>query len=117
MLSTESELEEVEESDQQRRVLSTESPSIKVSINLSQLDHTELLLKIELERDAETSEFSTLTGLDKTEPSNSSKSSSLTHHTRLLQETPESAGLQPINISTEKTEDSHPLAKSTEDLE
>ncbi len=104
MSSTESELEEVAERDPSPRVLSTESQLTKVSTNSRVRDHTELLPKRELAEDAETSESSTLTGLVKTEPSSSSKSSSLTPSTRPSEETPELTGSPPPSTSTEKTE-------------
>ena len=117
MWSTESELEEVAESDQLARVLFMESQLTKVSTNSSPRDPTEPSLKKESEKDAEISEFLTLTGLPKTEHINSTKSSLLTHSTRQWEETQELIGLPPINTSTERTEDSHQLARGTEDWE
>lgn len=102
------------ERDPSQRVLSTVSQSTKVSTNSSQTDPTEPSLKKESAEDAETSESSTHTGLVKTEPSSSTKSSLLTQLTRLLEEIQESTGLPPPSTSTEKTEALPQLAESTE---
>lgn len=114
MSSTESESEEVAERDQSQRVSFTVNQSTKVSTNLNPKDLTEPSLRKESEEDAETSESLTLTGLDKTEPSSSTKSLWLTHPTRPSEETQESTGSLPPNTSTENAEDLPQLAESTE---
>lgn len=114
MLSIESESEEVAASDPFPRVLFTESPLTKVSTNSSPTDLTEPSLRRELPEDAETSESSTHTGLAKTEPSSSSRSSWLTPTIKPSPETPESTGLPLTNTSAENQEVSPPLERSTE---
>merc|ERR1712110_143106 len=87
-LSTESEYDEVAESDSPQRVPPTVNQCTRELTNLNPSDESNLLLKSELVKLWAVSESSTATGLLKTVPTSTTKSSWSTQCTRSSDETP-----------------------------
>mmetsp|Transcript_41329 Transcript_41329/g.56120 ORF Transcript_41329/g.56120 Transcript_41329/m.56120 type:complete len:209 (-) Transcript_41329:29-655(-) len=112
--STESVFAVVAVRDLSRRVASMVSPSTRVSESSRLLELTEKLPKSVSEESAPTSESSTLTGLVRTLPTNSSRSFLSTLPTRQSEETPVSTGSALASTSTERTVVLPPLARSPE---
>merc|ERR1711998_537098 len=85
-----------------------------VSESSRKLDPTETLLRRKLVEDAQTPEYLTHTGLDKTPPTNSSKLSALIQTIRPSEETPELTGSALKSTTKENSEVLPPLVRSTE---